>query len=55
MSNDKWNKNALKYGLKNDLENSSLSSKNDNHANYNWNKNVSEYEKKYSFRQRSME
>ena len=55
MSNDKWNKNALKYGLKNDLENSSLSSKNDNHANYHWNKNVSEYEKKYSFRQRSME
>ena len=46
MSNDKWNKNALKYGLKNDLENSSLLSKNDNHANDQWNKNASEYGKK---------
>ena len=44
--NDCWNKNALKYDSKNDLENSGLSLKNDKHGNDHWNKNASEYGKK---------
>ena len=42
--NDCWNKNALKYDSKNDLDNPSLSLKNDKHGNDHWNK-CEEYEK----------